>query len=498
MLHPLYADQAEGCQKREKFLRPRGLGTPASLTRVCFHLQPTRMARLSFGLIVTTAFCVVDARPFADVLQPSGGEGGGSNGNTKDEHLQAGSKGVATHGLRSSVDAGDGPPSPPWEETLCDQPPTWCRAPTQLSKAKLCNNVPGHWCSDEDGSTGFQPCGSSQPPGSNWPHGTCLPPGDVPCPGQPGINAKSSACKPDLGPVRTVAIAYHGEYDRADVRYGSGGSNYFAAHTNHRERIIEPLNRIPGVNVRTYFHTRRAQRNGIPCPSRDDALVQALKPDRYTFVDNMGPLIVGSYLAVMDLVHQDHQSGSAIHGGAMGDQDVVMLIRFDVVYRYSMTELPSPYRISWTKVNIGFKDDQRNFATFKKVSDLVLIFPLLHYNPMYNALQQSGNSISNGAGHFVYQKLLNLGLTDVNFIDPYLLTGSNVGCNKTSLPREADVGGVPGCVATFLGIMREQPPETCTARPSGLRAAMLPPAHAEAESNRTSPTDPWPFCACWD
>jgi hypothetical protein len=281
------------------------------------------------------------------------------------------------------------------------------------------------------------------------------------------------------GHVRVVAIAYHGEYDRFSTRWSvqpNEGSNYFSAHKNHQERIIEPLHRIPGVAVRTYFSTKRALRNGAPCPSRDNALVKAIRPVRYEFLNQIGSKVVDTYLAGMNLVHQAYDRG-------IGPRDVVVLLRFDVLYRYSLTELPPPYHIEWAHINIAFKDKPDYFASTKKVSDLLLTYPLMDRNSMWTALKQSGDTLESGAGAMVYANLLNLGIGNISFIDPTFFGTSNVACKHANLPRESAVGGVPGCLATFMGINRARPPDTCRLDTS-------------EDDSKSSKTDPWPFCAC--
>ena len=83
----------------------------------------------------------------------------------------------------------------------------------------------------------------------------------------------------------------------------------------------------------------------------------------------------------------------------MGDRDVVVLLRFDVVYRYPITELPAPYAVDWTKVNIAFRDDQGLWMSQKKVSDLMLIFPVPRLPAMTEALQSSASGAVAGPGH---------------------------------------------------------------------------------------------------
>ena len=92
------------------------------------------------------------------------------------------------------------PPSlPPWKQTVCDKPPTWCKHSGAHSKPKVCSQpngvlVAGHWCSDGSGLSGFSPCEGPPPVGTVWPHGTCLGAEDVECPGHPNVKLSSPEC----------------------------------------------------------------------------------------------------------------------------------------------------------------------------------------------------------------------------------------------------------------------------------------------------------------
>ena len=103
------------------------------------------------------------------------------------------------------------PSSPPWKETVCDEPADWCLHSGAHSKPKLCGHpngalVAGHWCTQgepgEKGSlSGFSPCKGPAPAGSAWPHGICLDveDGEALCPDHPHVKLSSSECpQPEL------------------------------------------------------------------------------------------------------------------------------------------------------------------------------------------------------------------------------------------------------------------------------------------------------------
>ena len=44
------------------------------------------------------------------------------------------------------------------EDAICPKPPTWCVHATAKSEAKECGGLPGHFCQDVFGKSGFSPC----------------------------------------------------------------------------------------------------------------------------------------------------------------------------------------------------------------------------------------------------------------------------------------------------------------------------------------------------
>lgn len=56
----------------------------------------------------------------------------------------------------------------------CAQPKGYCGHPGAKNEAKMCGGVPGNWCTDGKGGSGFAACTGNNPPGSGWPKGKCM------------------------------------------------------------------------------------------------------------------------------------------------------------------------------------------------------------------------------------------------------------------------------------------------------------------------------------
>ena len=130
----------------------------------------------------------------------------------------------------------------------------------------------------------------------------------------------------------SVALLYHGSYERQEDECTGKGSDFFDVASNHKERLVEPLQRM-NMQVLTVFHTYHAA-----CAARDAALVSFLQPVAYRF-DTEGslPRIVDSYLVALDLANSS----------GLATIDYVVLTRFDVLYTQSIDV------VRWDQINVA-------------------------------------------------------------------------------------------------------------------------------------------------
>ena len=206
---------------------------------------------------------------------------------------------------------------------------------------------------------------------------------------------------------RSVALAFHGEYVRARPKC----SYFFGAYANIRSKVVADL-RAHGVRVHSFFHSMASE------PELDARLVCALKPASHTFARARPTKIVDSYIAVLDLVAR-----------ARVDVDAVVLMRFDVVYRKRISQLP----INWTKVTYAWPDAQQHtfgnlpnrFVREIKTSDLLMVMPLRYVGPMRAALlsireaNPQRTAHLKGNAHWTYDPLgVAIGYRNLAFVDP--------------------------------------------------------------------------------
>ncbi|KAJ1620510.1 hypothetical protein T492DRAFT_1077519 [Pavlovales sp. CCMP2436] len=175
---------------------------------------------------------------------------------------------------------------------------------------------------------------------------------------------------------RSLALLFHGHYDRQGrglwVDEATDGpwrkcSDYFAVHVRLRATLIEPL-LAAGVPVRTYFHTY-AHPSG--CKAKDDALVAALRPVSHQFSTALLPRVSESYVRVLRLFLRLPPSGPDDGEGTLappprGAEEAFILLRFDVLLREPLWQLP----IDWRITSLAFRDKKWAWASQRKSSDL--------------------------------------------------------------------------------------------------------------------------------
>ena len=55
----------------------------------------------------------------------------------------------------------------------CAQPADWCTHGGATNQPAYCGGLPGHFCRDNSGNSGFRPCDGTTPAGTGWPNGAC-------------------------------------------------------------------------------------------------------------------------------------------------------------------------------------------------------------------------------------------------------------------------------------------------------------------------------------
>lgn len=209
----------------------------------------------------------------------------------------------------------------------------------------------------------------------------------------------------DTAAPKRIALAYHGDYHRrAMLSHGAGPgavfgcSDFFHNADFHQKLVLEPLLRT-GATVRTYFHSY----NDRACPQRDARLLRALRPARYEFSEEHLPLIVDSYIKVLELVLQDEE-----------DVDAIVLTRFDLRYRAEITEI----NLDWNKTNVAHREGEKSWKTQGKLSDLFFVLPVTHARPLIRALKESAIRHRNGPGHWFYHPFTSrMGKQAIHIID---------------------------------------------------------------------------------
>jgi hypothetical protein len=95
--------------------------------------------------------------------------------------------------------------------------------------------------------------------------------------------------------------------------------------------------------------------------------------------------------------------------------DAVILIRFDVRYRYTIDQLG----IQWEKVNLAFRGGPYFWNHSHRVCDLFHVSPYCHIQALRKALDYTANIIANPlhSGHNIYDDLTkSIGISNVHFI----------------------------------------------------------------------------------
>ena len=198
---------------------------------------------------------------------------------------------------------------------------------------------------------------------------------------------------------RHIALAFHGHYDRQGTRFDSRAcSDFFSAASNIEKRLLSPL-REQFDTVDVYFHTYRHR----SCRSEDEALVQSLQPVAYSFTDEttsgLLPRIIDSFVEVLELIFagvpQSAKSNVSVplsagiqksgRSSSLRRPDVILLCRFDVVYRHSVMHLG----IHWDKVNFAFRDTEQGWRSSRKVSDLFTVVPSVYAEAFQWSLEAS-------------------------------------------------------------------------------------------------------------
>lgn len=256
---------------------------------------------------------------------------------------------------------------------------------------------------------------------------------EVLAPTEPGVWRRLTHCDGCVAPPR-VAIAYRGDYHRkvalssgTNSAAAVGCSDFFHNADYHWKQLVEPLE-AAGTRVTTYFHSYR----DASCPQRDHRLLRELRPERYEFSDSHLPMIVDSFIRVLNLVLQD-----------AGSVDAVVLTRFDLRYRAPITSL----NVNWNVTNVAHREGEESWKTQRKVSDLFYVLPVAHIRPFMTALRESArkhqvNRVdhhSTGAGHWFSHYFVNMmGRKALHIIDKEF-------ASSTLSPSETN---------TFLGISR--------------------------------------------
>ena len=181
---------------------------------------------------------------------------------------------------------------------------------------------------------------------------------------------------------KTVAIGFHGAYDRTGSQFDSSScSDFFQVSKNIFSTIIEPLREK--YNVLIFFHTYRHE----GCVEKDSALVNMLAPEAYQFSNSKLPRIIDSYIRVIDLI--DNTANRTTKKITMASKskaiDYVLLLRFDVRYKQSFEKL----NIEMEKVNIAFRDQKQYWELRRKVSDLFFLVPYRYLKIFRDSLDSS-------------------------------------------------------------------------------------------------------------
>ena len=220
-----------------------------------------------------------------------------------------------------------------------------------------------------------------------------------------GLPAHGNRTKP---PPKTVALLYHGHYDRRGTRFGRECSDFFQDASNHQDLLIKPI-QAAGSKVLVFFHTYRSS-----CRDKDAALVGYLKPDKFEFSESLLPRIIDSYIRVTKL---------ALSSNAR----FYIVSRFDVQYTWPITAIG----MDWSKTNIAWRDSESTWmdTRMKKVSDLFVAFSGAHALAFLGALGASANVAKDNhhgplssplviPAHFIYISMSNqVGAKNIRFID---------------------------------------------------------------------------------
>lgn len=181
---------------------------------------------------------------------------------------------------------------------------------------------------------------------------------------------------------KTVAIGFHGAYDRTGSQFDSlSCTDFFQVSKNIFSTIIEPLREK--YNVLIFFHTYRHE----GCLEKDNALVNMLEPEAYEFSKSKLPRIIDSYIRVIDLI--DETANRTTNKITMASKskaiDYVLLLRFDVRYKQSFNKI----NIEMEKVNIAFRDQKQYWELRRKVSDLFFLVPYRYLKIFRDSLDSS-------------------------------------------------------------------------------------------------------------
>ena len=225
-------------------------------------------------------------------------------------------------------------------------------------------------------------------------------------------------------PGDSVALGFHGHFDREGLSQtahkgsalanGRACSDFFLVAQNVKHRLIEPLE-AKQLRVMSFFHTYSSG-----CPQRDKMLIDMLRPQAYQFATSPLPHAAYSCIAVLQMVQRARTPRP----------QTVLLVRFDVVYRVSVTAL----NIQWEATNIAWRHHELMWQRKQWVSDLYFALPLTQVPALISAFnvtsQQNGSTRSwLHVTHGVYAPLKRLiGESSIHFIDPaFRISNVNVG-----------------------------------------------------------------------
>ena len=221
---------------------------------------------------------------------------------------------------------------------------------------------------------------------------------------------------------KSIALVYHGQYVRrgnySHLRGERGKLNVacsdaFITHGNQREMLVAPLLRLD-VDVRVYFHTV------AHCARADAALVDLMRPRNFSFTKQL-----------------PHKRDTFVRAGALvpdsDDAEVVMFVRFDVLYQTSV----ATWGLRWDQLTAAFRDHPHAWFDATKASDLFFAVPRSMLPAFLEAMGQSGD-----AGHDALARLVDAGVVAkdmIDFVDERRQGSSMVGVDPFQ---------------TFLGIER--------------------------------------------